>query len=896
MAVFNIEGYNSYSGCDITVTATLPMINGESPGKYYTLGSIQTLSISTHQDKRPVRSLGVINAKDYVMGPRTIAGSMVFAVFNKHFASEIMADLGASAGKDVVLPDEIPALDITINFANEYGRMSRMAIYGVKLINEGQVMSINDLYTENTYQFVALGLEPITAENGKADGTGDWEKSGKPTPKTNYDLAIEPSMYTQGMDDKEFEDNSGANIANQIKNNNGLVVNNLIEPETKLPSNVAIELSAEATDAESEIDLGLVVFILKPIQINGYIYIYKGTEKTSTPDYTLAVTKKTSHNMFLPIGNYTAQYSDLSSNTSNIVNFSIGVKDKKDKIINDDVYPIIDKVTHDSMTVTNNDTRFDTLNIFESGGEIQSYNIGKKPLTLVGLNPDSDYNLFVSNSLSDKSNVVTVKTFEYKDQELDMLKDYIKDNKNLFTGDIEKIFEDLDEINMNDHNTIIDAVQSLPESPEKEEALIYASALTNQLIQSYNSSNPNNITHNIQKHPFSNTIEINDYNKAAVYISSNRKNTLNQIIDTTDDKFFGIPSKHYFVQGLDDENRASIKKDFIILKNGDLERLKEYTHTERYLEIDLEFYNDMYKKYSANTIQAMAILDNCYSTLDLLEPPYIYQSNGEIYADVNYTNLKKTNTYYLVCAELHDALDSKPFRKVPFTISNDTLVLDDYYLGLIKKNNYLFWIENSNYLKISKPYIFRYHDAYDIKDEFDNIYKTELFTIINKLQAKFNTSNLNNNTTKELFNFVYDLEPQKKNFMDTLIVELLNHYSSSIYEKDMTLALFEILKIFNQNNKINSPFHSKIDIQNKCIEIKLLEDFYICAISITENGVSRIIESDDIVFFGNEGYVMIYLINNSEIYHTGFILINCKTNKYHFSEELENYIKEGVIY
>ena len=153
MATFTLDGYNSYSGCDIVVTASLPLINGQSVGKYYTLGSIQTLSISTHQDKRPVRSLGVINAKDYVMGPRTIAGSMVFAVFNKHFATEIMKDLGT-----VLLPDEIPALDITISFANEYGKKSRMAIYGVKLINEGQVMSINDLYTENTYQFVALGL------------------------------------------------------------------------------------------------------------------------------------------------------------------------------------------------------------------------------------------------------------------------------------------------------------------------------------------------------------------------------------------------------------------------------------------------------------------------------------------------------------------------------------------------------------------------------------------------------------------------------------------------------------------------------------------------------------------------------------------------------------------
>ena len=895
MAVFNIEGYNSYSGCDITVTATLPMINGETPGKYYTLGSIQTLSISTHQDKRPVRSLGIINAKDYVMGPRTIAGSMVFAVFNKHFATEIMADLGGSQ-QSVVLPDEIPALDITINFANEYGRMSRMAIYGVKIINEGQVMSINDLYTENTYQFVALGLEPLTAENGKADGS-EWEGSGgKSNPKYTPNTSIELSTNTGDVNNKEFSDNSGANVSNQIKNNNGLVIKNLIEPDANLQSNIAIQLSVEATDAESENDLGLALFTLKPIQINGYIYIYKGSEKTSTPDYTLAVTKKTSHTMFLPIGGYTAQYMDISSNASNTVNFSIGIKEKKDKIVNDNVYPIVDKVTHDSITVTNNDTRFNVLNVFKTGGEIESYDIGKKPLTLVDLDPDSEYNLFTSNSQSDKSGIVSVKTFEYENQEIDLLKDYVLDNQNLFVGNHNNLFDNLNKINMNDYKTTIDAILDLPDFPEKEESLIYASALTNQLIDSYNSSNPNIIKHNIQKNPFSNAITIDDYNKAAVYTSTNQKKILNKIIDASEEDFFGLPNKHYSVHGLDDENNKSVEKDFIILKNTQLEQLREYTNTEQYLDIDLEYYNDLYKKYNSNTIQAMAIIDNCHTALNLLEPPYIYQEDGKIYADIRYLNLRKENTYYLACANLYDSLDSKPFRKIPFTIQDDSLILNNYYLGLIKTNSYLFWIEDSNYLKISKPYIFRYYANYDIKDEFDSIYKTELFSMINKLQAKFDASGMSNKTTKELFNFIYDLEPQRKNFNNTVIVELISHYINSIYEKDTSQALFELLKIFNQNNKLNVAYPIKIDIENKCVKIDVLDDFYICAITFTEDGISRIIESDDVVFYGGEGYIMIYLISNTMIYQTGFILIECKTNKYFFTEELENSIKEGVIY
>ena len=61
--------------------------------------------------------------------------------------------------------DELPPFDITISFANEYGTQARLAIYGVRIINEGQTMSINDVYTENTYQFVATDIEYMNGSN-----------------------------------------------------------------------------------------------------------------------------------------------------------------------------------------------------------------------------------------------------------------------------------------------------------------------------------------------------------------------------------------------------------------------------------------------------------------------------------------------------------------------------------------------------------------------------------------------------------------------------------------------------------------------------------------------------------------------------------------------------------
>ena len=156
----------SFSGCDMTASIVYNWVEEDSKGKLkkryssHVLGELQTISYSIHMEKRPVRSIGNVNAKDYVMGPRTIAGSLVFAVFNRHFAKNIMAEHNNyfSEGQ-AFLVDELPPFDVVISLANEYGLRSKLVIYGVRLLNEGQVMSVNDVFTENTYQFMATDIE-----------------------------------------------------------------------------------------------------------------------------------------------------------------------------------------------------------------------------------------------------------------------------------------------------------------------------------------------------------------------------------------------------------------------------------------------------------------------------------------------------------------------------------------------------------------------------------------------------------------------------------------------------------------------------------------------------------------------------------------------------------------
>ena len=136
---------NTYSMCDIV--CTIDIFNQSGEHVIQNIGRLQTLSYSIYQNKQPVRVLGRMNAKDYVYGQRTIAGSLVFAVFNKHWLIDIYDQLvnNGTMKNWHYVADEMPPFDITVSFANEYGYDSKMAIYGVRLMTEGQVMSINDI-------------------------------------------------------------------------------------------------------------------------------------------------------------------------------------------------------------------------------------------------------------------------------------------------------------------------------------------------------------------------------------------------------------------------------------------------------------------------------------------------------------------------------------------------------------------------------------------------------------------------------------------------------------------------------------------------------------------------------------------------------------------------------
>jgi hypothetical protein len=108
---------------------------------------------------------------------------MIFTVFDRNLvydlrkeiddamtvaANKKLSTLYAARIKDVhreySVMDEMPPFDVTISFNNEYGNKAKLAIKGIVIVDEGQVMSIEDMITENTMSYMAQDIIVMEAE------------------------------------------------------------------------------------------------------------------------------------------------------------------------------------------------------------------------------------------------------------------------------------------------------------------------------------------------------------------------------------------------------------------------------------------------------------------------------------------------------------------------------------------------------------------------------------------------------------------------------------------------------------------------------------------------------------------------------------------------------------
>jgi hypothetical protein len=139
------------------------------------LATAQSLSVQVFREKYAVRALGFCHSKGTSKGPRTVAGTIVFTSFDEHALAPFLAFpantwIHEQIGT-VPLIDQLPPMTITIRFSNEYGSISEMGIYGVEFVDDGQVMSIQDIFSENTCSFIAQDYDPMLRR-----GSVNWDR------------------------------------------------------------------------------------------------------------------------------------------------------------------------------------------------------------------------------------------------------------------------------------------------------------------------------------------------------------------------------------------------------------------------------------------------------------------------------------------------------------------------------------------------------------------------------------------------------------------------------------------------------------------------------------------------------------------------------------------------
>lgn len=398
----------SFSGCDMVATVLMP--TKDNKREAYILGELQTISYSIHMDRRPVRSIGNINAIDYVMGQRTIAGSLVFAVFNKHFANKIMQSvIDENKPGCAFLVDELPPFDIVISFANEYGIRSKMVIYGVRLVNEGQVMSINDIYTENTYQFVATDLEYMTGENGYTSGSDNGSGMYK---------IIETV-------DEEYHGQYTFNYKTSLNN----VSEELLD----------VELLYKVRSIAKKSKLGIVDLWCSPAKRTGKITI-KSSKKKVVIDVEKSINGNNRVTVQLAADEYEAYWKE-GKEKSNTVNFRVF----EEVIADEDTTPapLIEYVRDTSVKVYSNVKTHTKVVCEDEDGNQYSVKLSARKATINNLESDTSYLIFTCNDeYKTESDKVIVKTLPFGH---DLYQDFIKylmyNKKSLDNQDNERYVE-----------------------------------------------------------------------------------------------------------------------------------------------------------------------------------------------------------------------------------------------------------------------------------------------------------------------------------------------------------------------------------------------------------------------------------------------------------------------
>ena len=876
-----LKSYNSYSGCDMVATLQVSSYSGLK-NNVYTLGSLQTISISTHQDKRPVRSLGNINAKEYTMGQRTIAGSLVFAVFDKHFADQMFKDSLESINQTetqkistIMLPDELPPFDITISYANEYGHTSRMALYGVRLINEGQVMSINDIYTENTYQFVATALEPLNKDENIGQAQRSYANNKITSPaKSVVNLSEDITTIVNSY-------NNGGEIYKKDK----------------------IYLSVDVENPNTITGTGIAKFNLEPSQKVGEIKIYGASGDLYTIQLEDYPNSKT-YSIHLKSGSYYAFY-EATNKTSNTVTFKIVYEATSS--YNGNNGPIIDYITDKDVCVLSNNVNHDMVACYikESESVARSYSlvdavpIKSKKALFTSLTPNTlyEFQTYSSNDSVQPSLTTQSKTLKYKTEMIDEFKNYITLNKEILTNDLDDIIEAINEHTTSVKNlyNIVDFSLSLGKNSENDinsirnEIIYYAIKFQNHLNFDLNKyaviQQPTRSLYN----PYYNTINIpNDVEYCNVFKTDRGKSIFKEKISNVQSyEYVDKSNIRYYAYGINNQSRGP-KYDFVCFDAQAKNDLINYSSSNELYALSTDTISTMYPGISSiNTIRLAAEHFKDSNITYLNKPMVLVNQDLSLDVYLNYGDCISPDEEIVICfSEAAEALDTTPRKKIKFNYT-DTLNIPSFYSGIKFDSSYAVWIENTSGFIISKIETFNtYLTDQDIAIEDENIKTKQLEKEINSIKTRLAQKIEIKTELNEIFESEkYNYDTHESIIYDNIISSVI--HNKAVFDNDFAIIskLLEVKSdkdVFLTNNfNVKAKYSRKENtVKFVCDKNIKISNTYIDE-STGEISKSILTPQDNTITLNNRtGYNILFCIADGLYANSGFIIIDNKTKNY----------------
>jgi hypothetical protein len=142
--------------------------SGTPTKKFKVFANLQTISISSTRSVSPVRVLGRSSAINYTRGARTFGGTMVFASIDKDAFMDVYDEALSESSLNSMhsfTPDQMPPFSIVITMSSEKGGTAYQIINGITLVNYGTTYSIDDIYTEQVYTYIATDITPLISTN-----------------------------------------------------------------------------------------------------------------------------------------------------------------------------------------------------------------------------------------------------------------------------------------------------------------------------------------------------------------------------------------------------------------------------------------------------------------------------------------------------------------------------------------------------------------------------------------------------------------------------------------------------------------------------------------------------------------------------------------------------------